>query len=219
MFKRNNGFGGKSFGKRDSGPAAMHKTSCAECGNSCEVPFKPNGKKPVLCGDCFRKDDNGGERSSFRTNDRSSDRQTYRSQERFSDRGERSFNDKPSYPATCGDCGVRCTVPFKPMQGKPVLCRDCFSGEKSAPQRSSGGMTSEQFEILNKKMDAILKAVGSYVSTPKRLTETVPEFKEEKEKKTTKKSKEKKEDETQSESEAAEEAPKAKKAWAKIKYD
>lgn len=36
----------------------MFKATCAKCGKEAEVPFKPNGKKPVLCGDCFRKDRN-----------------------------------------------------------------------------------------------------------------------------------------------------------------
>ena len=26
----------------------------------------------------------------------------------------------------CSDCGVQTTVPFKPTQGRPVLCRQCF---------------------------------------------------------------------------------------------
>lgn len=26
----------------------------------------------------------------------------------------------------CSDCGAETTVPFKPTQGKPVLCRTCF---------------------------------------------------------------------------------------------
>lgn len=34
----------------------LHDATCAECGNECQVPFKPNGKKPVLCGNCFKKD-------------------------------------------------------------------------------------------------------------------------------------------------------------------
>ncbi|MFH2019910.1 MAG: CxxC-x17-CxxC domain-containing protein [archaeon] len=33
----------------------MHKAKCAECGNECEVPFKPIEGKPVYCRDCFRK--------------------------------------------------------------------------------------------------------------------------------------------------------------------
>jgi CxxC-x17-CxxC domain-containing protein len=27
---------------------------------------------------------------------------------------------------TCAGCGQRTTVPFKPTQGRPVLCRSCF---------------------------------------------------------------------------------------------
>lgn len=37
----------------------IHKTTCADCGKMCEVPFKPNGKKPVYCQNCFAK--NGGQ--------------------------------------------------------------------------------------------------------------------------------------------------------------
>jgi len=32
----------------------------------------------------------------------------------------------------CSDCGIETTVPFKPTQGRPVLCRQCFQG-KSKP--------------------------------------------------------------------------------------
>ena len=31
------------------------------------------------------------------------------------------------HKATCSSCGKGCEVPFKPTQGKPVYCRDCFS--------------------------------------------------------------------------------------------
>ena len=50
------GFGGNQrFGGRDSRPREMHKAKCADCGNECEVPFKPTGEKPVYCRDCFNK--------------------------------------------------------------------------------------------------------------------------------------------------------------------
>ena len=32
----------------------MFKTICSDCGKECEVPFKPNGSKPVFCRDCFQ---------------------------------------------------------------------------------------------------------------------------------------------------------------------
>jgi CxxC-x17-CxxC domain-containing protein len=34
----------------------LHDATCSECGNKCQVPFKPNGRKPVLCRNCFKKD-------------------------------------------------------------------------------------------------------------------------------------------------------------------
>ena len=37
--------------------AEMYDATCASCGMDCEVPFKPNGRKPVLCHSCFRKSD------------------------------------------------------------------------------------------------------------------------------------------------------------------
>jgi CxxC-x17-CxxC domain-containing protein len=73
-FKKNPRFGGgapRSFGKgrpggsfnnrpsRDFGPKEMHRAECNSCHKECEVPFRPNGKKPVYCADCFSKE--GGE--------------------------------------------------------------------------------------------------------------------------------------------------------------
>ena len=48
-FKKNNNFRGKE----------MFRAICASCNKSCEVPFKPNGKKPVYCKDCYAA--NGGQ--------------------------------------------------------------------------------------------------------------------------------------------------------------
>ena len=42
-------------GFRDSGPREMHKATCAECGQECEVPFKPTEGLEVFCKECFRK--------------------------------------------------------------------------------------------------------------------------------------------------------------------
>ena len=34
------------------------------------------------------------------------------------------------HKAICNECGKPCEVPFVPTQGKPVFCKDCFSGKK-----------------------------------------------------------------------------------------
>jgi CxxC-x17-CxxC domain-containing protein len=37
--------------------------------------------------------------------------------------------------AICSACGKETTVPFKPTQGRPVFCRECFQQRRSgAPQ-------------------------------------------------------------------------------------
>ena len=33
---------------------------------------------------------------------------------------------------TCSQCGRETTVPFRPTQGRPVLCKECFSNRKAA---------------------------------------------------------------------------------------
>ncbi len=53
---RGGGFGrGGGGGGYDRGPREMHKTVCSDCGQECEVPFKPTEGRPVYCRDCFPK--------------------------------------------------------------------------------------------------------------------------------------------------------------------
>lgn len=50
-------------GGRDFARPAMHQATCAQCGQSCEVPFKPTGDRPVYCSNCFKgKDANSSPR-------------------------------------------------------------------------------------------------------------------------------------------------------------
>lgn len=70
--KRPGGFGGGDRGGRSDGPTEMFTTTCAECRKSCEVPFRPNGEKPVYCRECFGqknsdggREDRGGSRGDF----------------------------------------------------------------------------------------------------------------------------------------------------------
>jgi CxxC-x17-CxxC domain-containing protein len=50
------------------------------------------------------------------------------SQLRFS--GERTGHVRVETRTTCNNCGKPTTVPFKPTQGRPVLCRVCFQKER-----------------------------------------------------------------------------------------
>jgi len=44
---------GRSFSDRGGEEKQLFPATCADCGARCEVPFRPNGKKPVLCKNCF----------------------------------------------------------------------------------------------------------------------------------------------------------------------
>ena len=47
-------------GDRDSSFSPRgFKAVCAECGQSCEVPFKPTGDRPIYCRNCFSKREGG----------------------------------------------------------------------------------------------------------------------------------------------------------------
>ncbi|MDB5194491.1 MAG: hypothetical protein JWN50_505 [Parcubacteria group bacterium] len=64
------GNGGYRGAEGARGTTEMFQAVCAACQKSCEVPFRPNGKKPVYCKDCFAA--NGGQSASApRTFDRS----------------------------------------------------------------------------------------------------------------------------------------------------
>ncbi|MDQ5893593.1 MAG: hypothetical protein QG640_605 [Patescibacteria group bacterium] len=63
-FKKNFGGGYKGGNRDDRGPVTMHKATCASCGKTCEVPFRPSDGKPVYCRDCFAgRSAMGGDRS------------------------------------------------------------------------------------------------------------------------------------------------------------
>lgn len=68
--KRFGGGNKRSFGDRSFAPKAQYEAECASCHKMCDVPFQPNGKKPVFCKDCFQ----GQERSSGRSSDRGFER-------------------------------------------------------------------------------------------------------------------------------------------------
>lgn len=151
-------YGKRSFGgnrdrggDRDSGRLQMFRAICADCGRSCEVPFKPSGDKPVYCRDCFDKHGGGD------------------------DRKERNYNrfdseERQMFSAVCDSCGKRCEVPFRPSSNKPIYCSDCFArkddpdfnpsgGNKDKEEKTLNVQLKEQLDVLNGKLDRLLRAL------------------------------------------------------------
>lgn len=48
------GYGGGGGGGYDRPQRQLFDAVCASCGVNTQVPFQPNGTKPVYCRDCYR---------------------------------------------------------------------------------------------------------------------------------------------------------------------
>jgi len=46
--------------------------------------------------------------------------------------GHTAGHNKVETQAVCSQCGKQTTVPFRPTQGRPVFCRDCFRDKRHA---------------------------------------------------------------------------------------
>lgn len=143
----------------------MHQATCSECGQSCEIPFRPTGDRPVFCSKCFDKQGGGGDRQ----------------RKIFSDRKDRSRSDDGQmHSAVCAKCGKTCQVPFRPTAGKPVYCDDCFKGEGG--KNKGSGEILDQIKQLNVKIDKLIKTLSpeTSVEKPKALIEKTEKPKKEK---------------------------------------
>ena len=132
----------RGFGGRGSGDRSMHQATCDECGQDCEVPFKPTGGKPIFCSTCFGKNKNSDSPRSGRR-----------------DSGRSSYGSNQMFTAVCDKCGKNCEVPFKPTGNKPIFCNDCF-GQNRGDGGKSTGPTKDQFEMINSKLDKILMVLN-----------------------------------------------------------
>lgn len=54
------------------------------------------------------------------------------------DNRQGGFSDnREKHTAVCSECGQECEVPFKPTEGRPIYCNECF--KKHRKPRSYGG--------------------------------------------------------------------------------
>jgi len=108
-----------------------------------------------------------------------------RSSDRFNrrDSGRSSFEKRTMHKVICDKCGQSCEVPFKPTEGKPVYCSDCFRKDENPRQESRSGYGSSrrefrpkhgssesrqesdklaaEFQQINAKLDKILEILNS----------------------------------------------------------
>jgi CxxC-x17-CxxC domain-containing protein len=89
--------------------------------------------------------------------------------------------DRPMFKATCSECGKECEVPFRPTNGKPVYCSECFEkkgngrSDSPRPERSEFRAPSfdqkAQFDALNAKLDKIISLLE-----PKKIEAVMPDL-------------------------------------------
>jgi CxxC-x17-CxxC domain-containing protein len=53
-------------------------------------------------------------------------------QQFFADKNFKNERERVETVTTCSNCGKETTVPFKPTQGRPVFCKECFQSRKFA---------------------------------------------------------------------------------------
>ena len=51
----------------------------------------------------------------------------YRERRSYNDRGPREM-----HKVTCSECGEETEVPFKPTEGRPVYCQECYKKHRPA---------------------------------------------------------------------------------------
>jgi CxxC-x17-CxxC domain-containing protein len=101
----------------------------------------------------------------------------------FSRGGRSSFGggrggDREMFTATCSNCGKECQVPFRPTNGKPVYCSDCFEkmgkGRSDSPrperidfraQVPTFDQNKAEIDAINSKLDKILNLLTPVVPT------------------------------------------------------
>ena len=57
-----------------------------------------------------------------------------RAKDRPGSGGSRHGNGRVETAVKCSQCGTDTTIPFKPTQGRPVYCKECFSRRSDRPR-------------------------------------------------------------------------------------
>ena len=78
---------------------------------------------------------------------------------RFGRRDSNRSSRPEMHEVTCDKCGKNCEVPFRPTEGKPVYCSDCFRKDGNYESKNKPDQSAKEFNQINRKLDKILKAL------------------------------------------------------------
>lgn len=58
--------------------------------------------------------------------------------------GGKDFASSPRemHTAVCSECGAETQVPFTPVEGRPVFCKNCYQSKRGAPPARGSGRSS-----------------------------------------------------------------------------
>lgn len=89
--------------------------------------------------------------------------------------GNNRGGDGQMFKATCNECKKTCEVPFRPSNGKPVFCNECFSSRREMEGRGGRNDFADRGgrRDFNDKFTPapVFKQAGSNDDTKKQLTE------------------------------------------------
>lgn len=67
--------------------------------------------------------------------------------------GDRHTGHREPFPIVCAQCGKEDTVPFKPTDGRPVLCGDCFAKQREAAKAGNTTPVEEVAPVAEHQED------------------------------------------------------------------
>lgn len=91
----------------------------------------------------------------------------------FGDRGDRGPVEM--HQAICDNCGKECEVPFRPTQGKPIFCSNCFRSQREGSESRFEGRSSGRSEE-RQMFDAVCADCGNACKVPFQPTGDKPVF-------------------------------------------
>lgn len=94
--------------------------------------------------------------------------------------GKGGFSRGPKrqmFDAVCSSCGNDCQIPFRPVDGRPVFCSNCFDKQNPTAPHKFGGNSFKRLDRGSKQMHkAVCATCGNTCEVPFRPMEGKPVY-------------------------------------------